>query len=168
MKRSITFVLIGLLCLILQNALFMNFSIFGIKVDILLIYIVSISMFLDKVELIFVVLPIGILKDAFFPYIFGINTLIYVIVSFVVNLIENKIYKDTIIIPILLTCLSTLIKFILGFIFIYPSGILNYSYEKVFILFIYEIILNAAICPFVYNAVKRINMSEKLKKDWKF
>lgn len=168
MKRSITFVFIGLLCLILQNALFMNFSILGIKVDLLLIYIVSISMFLDKVELIFVVLPIGIFKDAFFPYIFGINTLIYLIVSFVVNLIENKIYKDTILIPILFTFLSTSIKYILVFIFIYPSGILNYSYEKVLILFIYEIILNAAICPFVYNAVKRINMSEKLKKDWKF
>ncbi|WDC83865.1 rod shape-determining protein MreD [Caloramator sp. mosi_1] len=168
MKRGITFILLGLLCLILQNTIFMNFSILGVKVDLLLVYIVSISMFLDKMELIFVVIPIGILKDAFFPYVFGINTLTYLIVSYFVNLIEGKIYKDTIIIPVLFIGLATIIKFLIFICFMYPTGMLSFSFGNIIILFVKELVLNVLMILFVYNRIRRIVTSEKLKKDWKF
>lgn len=168
MKRNFIIALVGLIILILQQTVIMNISLFGIKIDLLLIFIVSISMFIDKTDIIFTVLPIGIVKDAFFPYVFGLNTLILVLVSLIVCMIEKKIYKDTIIIPMIFTFFATLIKLAITLLFLLPTGILGTNYNYIGKTVLFETLFNSALAVIVYNYVKRMMNSETLKREWKF
>lgn len=168
MKRGIVFLIIGLLALILQNSIIMGLPIFEAKIDLVLIYIVCISMLLDKIELFFLSLVIGIIKDAFFPYVFGINTIIYMLVSYIVCTIENKIYKDTIIIPMLFTFASSVFKILISILFFNIAGIINLNWDKIINLSLIEIAINSILSILVYNLVKKLFVLDSMKKEWKF
>lgn len=168
MKRGIVFLIIGLLALILQNSIIMGLPIFGAKIDLVLIYIVCISMLLDKIELFFISLVIGIVKDAFFPYVFGINTIIYMLVSYIVCTIESKIYKDTIIIPMLFTFASSVFKVLISIMFLNIAGIIHLDMNKIINLSVIEIIINSIFSIIIYNLVKKLFLLDSIKKEWKF
>lgn len=168
MKRGIVFLLLGILLLIIQNSILMGLPILGAKIDLVLVFIVCISMLLDKIELFFLSLVIGIIKDAFFPYVFGVNTIIYLIVSYTVCIIENKIYKDTIIIPMLFTFASNIFKILINILFFNIAGIIHIDWNKIINLGVIEIALNSVLSIVVYNLVKKIYLHDSMKKEWKF
>lgn len=168
MKRGIVFLIVGLMVIIFQNSVFMDISILGAKFDLVLIFIVCISMLLDKIELFFISLVIGIIKDAFFPYVFGVNTIIYLIVSYTVCTIESKIYKDTIIIPMLFTLASNIFKLLINILFFSLTGIIVFNWNKIINSGIIEVVINSLISIIAYNLVKKLYLLDSMKKEWKF
>lgn len=168
MKRGIIVFLLGVLTLILYNTFFMNLSILGIKVDLVLIFIVCISILMDEIEIFFISLFLGILKDAFFPYVFGINTICYILISYTVNYIENKIYKDTVIIPMFFTAISTVFKGFIYYMFLFISKITDLQVNIFIQTVVLEMAFNSIVSILIYNIIKKFFHSDLLKKEWNF
>lgn len=95
MKNLIIVVLIYIFSL-LQVTVLNNFKFFGIKPDLLFVIIVILSVFLEWRRVLFFSLFAGILKDMFFVEPFGINTILFPLMSYLVHKVSRKISVEDI------------------------------------------------------------------------
>lgn len=160
--------LISIFLIILQNSIIWHFDIFGVVPDIVFIYIVCFSLMRNELESLSIAIFTGVIRDAFFPSVFGINTITYVLTAYLVGLVQKRVYKDTIIIPILVNFLST---YIIGGITLVYFYLLSYNID--FTKYLMEIgpiksIYNSLLSIIIYKFVLKFNKSNILKQDWKF
>lgn len=160
--------LISILFVIVQQAFFWRFSIAGIVPDIVFVYIVCFSLIRNEVESIIIALFTGIIRDSFFPGVFGINTIVYIITAYLVGLIQKRIYKDSVIIPIFVNFGATYLKGLINFAFFY---LLSYKFD--FSRFaldknLIESIYNSLLSIIIYRIILKYNDNKLLKQDWKF
>ena len=168
MKKYTLFFLISILLVILQQAIFSRITVFGAAIDIVFIYIVSFSIIRDDMESLIIALFTGIIRDCFFPAAFGINTVVYILVAFSIGFIEKKIYKDTIIVPVIFTFCSTVIKGLLYFSYFY---IISYKFDfvnNVIYTVLIESALNSIMSIYMYKLCLRIYKSDIFKREWRF
>lgn len=168
MKKFLILFLISLGLVILQQSIFSGISIFGAAIDIVFVYIVCFSIVRDEVESIGVALITGILRDSFFPGAFGINTVLYILIAFIIGFIQKRIYKDSVIVPVIFTFFSSIIKGIFYFIIYYMvSSIFSFSYINI-VNILLECIYNSIVSLFLLRFVKKFDTLNILKKEWKF
>lgn len=160
--------LISILVVITQQAFFWRFSVLGIVPDIVFVYIVCFSLIRNEVESIIIALFTGIVRDSFFPSVFGINTIVYIITSYLVGLIQKRIYKDSVIVPIFINFGATYLKGLINFAFFY---LLSYNFDFTNFAFennIIESIYNSLLSIIIFRIILKYNSSRLLKQDWKF
>lgn len=109
MKRVLLCIL-GFFIIILQNSIINYLSVFGMTINIVLIYLVLISLYLDELESGIIGAILGIILDASVGGIFGANALIFFVIAYMVSYIKDKVYKES---PIMIFTI------ILGTTFIY-------------------------------------------------
>lgn len=109
MKRVLLCIL-GFFIIILQNSIINYLSVFGMTINIVLIYLVLISLYLDELESGIIGAILGIILDASVGGIFGANALIFFVIAYMVSYIKDKVYKES---PIIIFTI------ILGTTFIY-------------------------------------------------
>ena len=89
--KKIYLCLIGIAILILENSITNYISFFGVTVDFILIFLTIISLYMDELKSSMIGAIIGLLKDITVGGIFGINSLIYFLVCYIVSYSRRKI-----------------------------------------------------------------------------
>ena len=93
--KKIYLCLIGIAILILENSITNYTSCFGVTVAYILIFWTIISLYMDELKSSMIGAIIGLLKDITVGGIFGINSLIYFLVCYIVSYSRRKIYKES-------------------------------------------------------------------------
>lgn len=168
MKRYGFMFLLSILVVAVQQAVFSRISLFNVSVDIAFVYIICFSLVRDEIESVAIALFTGILRDSFFPGVFGINTVLFLITAYIACQIQKRIFKDAIVIPMLLTLAFTALKSMLYFAFFYIIGIRFDFRQHVLYVLALESVYNSLISIAIYNMVKIIGRTGMMYKDWRF
>jgi rod shape-determining protein MreD len=167
-KKYTLFFLISIFLVILQQAVFSRISIFGAAFDVVFVYIVCFSIVRDNIEGLIIALFTGIIRDCFFPAAFGINTVVFIITAFSIGYLEKRIYKDTIIVPVIFTFFATITKGLLYFSYFY---IISYKFDfikNVIYIVVLESIINCIISIYIYKLILKVYSMGIFKNEWKF
>ena len=100
------FILLMLVNFFLQSSFLPYFSIFDVVPNTAIILIICIALFKGKNYGSIFGLFIGLLQDIIFSPIIGINAFIYFFLGYVLGLIENKLVRGNIFIPIIFSALG--------------------------------------------------------------
>lgn len=94
MKRLLLGIL-GIIIIILQNTIINYLSIFGITINLVLIYLVIISLYLDEVESGIIGIILGFILDFSVGGVFGENALLLSFLAYIVSYNKDKVYKES-------------------------------------------------------------------------
>ena len=168
LKRYSFIFIFSILIIVLQQALFSRVDIFNATFDLVFVFIICFSLVRGEMESVAVALFCGIIRDSFFPEVFGINTVIYLVSAYVLGQVQKKIYKDAVIIPMLSAFSLTIFKALLYFGYLYIASIkFDFRYHVVNVLLL-ESIYNSLISLIIYRVVKKINIMKIMQQDWRF
>lgn len=107
-KKILLFIL-GVFIIIIQNSIVNYLSIFGITINLVLIYLVIISLYLDELTVGIIGAILGLLLDASVGAVFGSNALILFLISYIVSILKHSIYKE---IPLIILLLIVAASFV--------------------------------------------------------
>ena len=108
MKRVLLCIL-GVFIIILQNSIINYLSIFGMTINIVLIYLVIISLYLEQLESGIIGAILGLVLDASVGGIFGSNALILFVLSYTVSYLRDKVYRESLVMIFTIILGATLI-----------------------------------------------------------
>lgn len=148
--------LLGIILFILQTTVLQGFRVYGVIPNFpLIITVVFVLLYGYPTGLLFGAVS-GILQDSFMSKVLSINLIIYSLIAIVIGMMEEKIFKDNFLTPIILVSVSTVFYNLIVYIFMYLiKSPIHYSglLPKVTI----EIIENAIIGFFIYRwSFKRV------------
>ncbi len=136
---------------ILQSTIFQYFRIFGVLANSALILVVIISLLCGRKKGVAAGFLAGILQDLFFSRAIGIHILIYISIAYLIGGLENKIFKDNIVAPLILVTVSTLGYHLFYYVIMF---FLSHEIDILFILrnvFSIEVIYNVVLGVLVYK-----------------
>jgi rod shape-determining protein MreD len=166
-KYTLVFlILIGVI--MLQSAVISRLRIWGVTLDLVFVFIVCYSLIKDSMESIIVATFAGLIRDAFFPGVFGMNTLIFISFSYLIGFIQRRIYRDNIVIPAFFTFISTLA---MGAIYFFFMFIMSYRLEFMEIftsVILLQAVYHSVASIFMYKILLRLNSFGVLKDNWRF
>lgn len=136
---------------LLQSTIFQYFRIAGILPNTALVIIVIISILNGRKKGITAGIITGLLQDLFFSRAIGVNTLIYMLIGYIIGGFEKKLFKDNLLTPIFLITVSTFFYHSVYFLLMY---FLNQPFNFLFVLrkiALIEAIYNLFIGIFIYK-----------------
>ncbi len=151
-------VIILILNFILQTTVFKHFSIIGVVPNTALIIVVIFALLRGKYKGAFTGLIAGLLQDILFAKIIGINALIYFLLGYVVGVLGDKVFKESLMLAFLTMLGSTLIYHIAYYLFM-----IFLSRDISFITMIKDI----AIKEMIYNSILTILIYKKVLKHYR-
>lgn len=164
--RSIIIGLIILFNLIFQATLFQWIGIYGVVPNTALILVISFSIYSGKSRGAAIGFSIGILQDVIFGRTIGLNALIFMIIGYLVGFMDQKIFKDSLLIPFTLTILTTIfyetMNLLLVFLLGYRIELLNII-KKVLII---EVAYNSIVSLVIYYYVSKLYRTGLMKKGY--
>lgn len=160
MKRILLCIL-GFLIVIIQNSIINYLSIFGMTINIVLIYLVIISLYLGELESGIIGAILGIVLDSSVGGVFGANALILFLISYTVSYLRNKVYKES---PVMIFTIILAMTFIYcGVSFLFAKSLYNVCKFASIIKIIVVPIANALIGVLIYKIFK--NQILKLEEE---
>ncbi len=111
-----------LLCIsLIQTTLLFSLSIYGIHPDLFLIFTVYFSLNFSLTRSFHVNWATGLAKDLFSGNLFGLNTIMFVIVGYLISIIRNEIYRKHLFTQILVTFLISILYNFISLIMLFCS-----------------------------------------------
>ena len=160
MKRILLCIL-GIFIIIIQNSIINYLSIFGMTINIVLIYLVIISLYLGELESGIIGAILGIVLDSSVGGVFGANALILFLISYTVSYFRNKVYKES---PVMIFTIILAMTFIYcGVSFLFAKSLYNVCKFASIIKIIVVPIANALIGVLIYKIFK--NQILKLEEE---
>lgn len=157
-----TFIII-ILNFILQTTVFKHFSIMGVSPNTTLIMVVIFALLRGKYSGAFVGLTAGLLQDIFFGKVIGINALIYFLIGYTVGLLDDKVFKENLILPFLTMLGSTLTYHIVYYFFmVFLSIDISFTIMLKDITLI-EMIYNSILTILIYRRVLKHYKGPKIR-----
>ncbi|HSH36013.1 rod shape-determining protein MreD [Schnuerera sp.] len=149
-------ILIIIINFILQSTIFQYFKIFEVVPNTSLVIIVVIALLKGKKTASIMGLLAGLLQDIIFSSVIGINGFIYFFVGYLVGMAENRLSKDNILIPFIMTIFSTIFYHLVHNLFMFFL-----SYNINFLVFfknviIIEIFYNSLISIILYKWFSKV------------
>ena len=87
--KKVLLCILGFFIIILQNSIINYLSVFGMTINIVLIYLVIISLYLDELESGIIGAILGLILDSSVGGIFGANALIFFAIAILIRLSKN-------------------------------------------------------------------------------
>ncbi len=168
MKKIGVLLITSLTVIMLQQAIFSNINIFGAAFDAVFVYIICLSILREDFECVGAALLTGIIRDSFFPSAFGINTVVYLLIAYVISFLEQRMYRNSIFVTVFFTFMATIVKGLLYFGYLYIISIKHDFGNDIMQIILTESILNAIISIPIFKIVYRICNTEVMKREWKF
>lgn len=162
MLRKLILFFIFVISFALQSTVFQYISIMGIKPNLMLILIISISLLKDKKVGGYVGLSAGLLQDILFGNVIGINGLIYFLIGYTVGLFNGSMFKGNPLVPFLVTFISTIFSNIMYFIFYYFSSADITFVRMLTNIALIEAIYNSILSVFIFILIRRLYTAPKL------
>lgn len=151
-------ILILIINFIFQTTILPHFSIGGVAPNTTLIIVVIVALLKGKYKGAFIGLGAGLLQDVFFSKIIGINTLIFFLIGYVVGLLDNKTFKESLVLPFLIVVLSTFSYHIMYY--------LSMKFLSTDVNFL-TIIKNIALKEAIYNSIISMLVYRQVLKHYK-
>lgn len=156
-------VLILILNFILQTTVLKHFSIMGVAPNTALILVVIFALLRGKYSGAFAGLIAGLLQDIFFGKIIGINALIYFLVGYIVGLLDDKVFKENLVLPFLTILGSTFVYHMVYYLFmVFLSTNVSLAIMMKDIVVI-EMIYNSVITILIYRRVLKHYKGPKIR-----
>ncbi|NLV89834.1 MAG: rod shape-determining protein MreD [Tissierellia bacterium] len=156
-------VLVVLVNLILQTTIFPYISVFGVEPNLALLAVISMAIFKGRFYGSFLGLTLGIIQDILFSPVLGVNSFILFFAGYLVGLLESKIIKDNLFIPILLSILGTIYYNFTYYIFMFflSKNISFISFTRHVLLI--ETIYNCVLAIPIYKIFSKIYVAPKIR-----
>ncbi|MDR5586143.1 MULTISPECIES: rod shape-determining protein MreD [Clostridium] len=156
-------ILISIGLAILDNSLIPFFSIHGVYPSILLTFAIAYSLVYGREKAVFIGSVSGILQDLFFFNVFGINSILNLLLCLFASIIGENIFKTKKLIPIISMFLITVFKYMGIFIICYFLRIDMELFKGIGMA-----LYNSIIMFFVYKLIMKIPDEEYKKRPWRF
>ncbi len=147
--------------LILQSTLVHFIQIHNVIPNLGLVLAICFAINEEKKNGILIAFAIGILQDILFGRVIGLNALIYILIWYIISVINKSIFRENFVIPIIFTTLGTIFYYIIGIFFIYFLGYELNAITTYGNILLIEVIYNGLISIFVYKYIYRIYKSAK-------
>ena len=147
---------LSIILFILQTTVFQYLNINGVIPNIPLIITIIIVLLYDNPTGIFFAVFSGLLQDTMMSKVLSVNLIIYSLIAIVIGMMEEKIFKDNFLTPIVLIAVSTIFYNFVFFSFMYliKSPI---HYSGMYARIIIEMVENVVIGMFIYRwAFKKV------------
>lgn len=161
--RRIFILLTAVLLLLVDQTILPFLSVYDSFGSILFTFFGLFAMRTDFDDAILVAVISGVLQDLFFPYAFGLNTLVNLFLYLGLAKIGLTLKEGKKTIPILFVTLAQAVKTLVILIILFVFGIRG-NYLSVIVTPVYTLILGMIIYKFVV-AYSRIPV---VKKEWRF
>lgn len=148
-------VLIIIVNFIFQSTLLQYFDIGGVVPNTTLIMVVIVSLLRGKYQGAAVGLVAGLMQDIFFSTTIGINALIYLLIGYVVGLLDDKVFKESSFLPLVTIILSTITYNAMYYLFMMFSSVDVSVTSVIRNLIVKETIYNSIVCILVYLLILR-------------
>lgn len=158
--------LIILFNLILQSTLFQQIEIYGVAPNTALILVISFAIYSGRNKGAVIGFFVGILQDIIFGRTIGLNALVFMIVGYLIGLMDQKIFRDNLFIPFIFTALATIIYEMINLLLIF---LLGYRIELLNIIkkmLIIEVIYNSIISLIIHYYISKLFKSGLIKKGY--
>lgn len=153
---------------ILQQAVLSRITLMGYTFDSVYVFLICYALTGQEIDTFIMAILCGLVRDSFFPHIFGLNSIVYVTSVFIIVQINKRIYKSILLIPFFITALFTLYKGLVYFSYFYISS-LKFDFMKDTLgVLLYESIYNAILSLFLYRVIVKIVNSKIIQHEWKF
>lgn len=162
--RLIIISLIIILNLILQSTVFQWFEIYGVVPNTALILVISFSIYLGKNKGATLGFFVGLLQDIILGRIIGLNAFMFMIIGYVVGLMDQKIFKENLLIPFILTAVGTLFYETINLLLIFLLGYKIELFDIIKKMLFIEVLYNSILSPFIYFYVSKLLKSKIMKK----
>lgn len=152
---------------LLQSTIFPYIAIFGVVPNTALLIVMSISLLKGKYYGGFTGLIIGLLQDIIFSSVIGINSFIYFFAGYLIGLLENKLSKENMFIPILISIVGTIYYNFTyyTFMFFLSRNVPILSFSKN--IMIVEILYNIVLAIPIYKIFSKVFKEPTIKFDRK-
>ncbi len=156
--RYLIMTVVFLVSLILQSTLFSHLTVAGVKPDLVLIFIILYALLHGPKEGVLAGLLGGLLQDLLFGQFIGMNALPKLTVGYMFGVLERKIYKENLLIPMAALFLGTFVNETILYLLRQISylmgktgGIsLNYLVSVKDVIFS-TAVYNSCLAPFIYG-----------------
>jgi rod shape-determining protein MreD len=157
--RPLIWAALAVMTLVIQATLLPLIAINGIRPDLLLIIVVSSALLLGREQGVGLGFFAGLLQDLASGNIFGLNVLSKMITGLLAGVMERKVFKEKVLLPLLAVALATICNSVLMIITLFVLGYsLNLSADLMNI--VYLTIYNAIFAIPVHHFICWIT------KDW--
>lgn len=147
----IIMILIIVINFILQSTLLPYASIFGVVPNTSLVIIVAIALLNGRRTGSIIGLMTGLLQDIIFSPVVGVNSFIYFFIGYFVGTAENKLSKDNILIPFIITAGATVSYHMFYYLFMFFLAH-NISFSTFFKnIVVFEMIYNSLLSIILYK-----------------
>ena len=149
--KNILYILVGLLILILEISVTNNYPILGVNLDLLLVYIIILSVNTDAKSNFITAGALGFFKDILIGLKFGTNIVIMLLVVAVIRFTKDKIYEYRNIYPAVLITIGSIIQCICYFLIsnMYYTGV---EMNIFFLILLKKTILNCILGIVFYES----------------
>lgn len=158
------FMLLSIFSIVIQTTILKHFSILGVTPNIVLIIIVSYSIFKGKFKGAFLGIFLGLLQDIIISSTLGINALIYFLIGYTVGIFNDIVFKDNPFTSIVFVSLSTFFYHTILFIFMFFifNGGINFTFIFRRIILI-EVFYNSIISILVFKVFQKTFNKSRFK-----
>lgn len=162
MEKLIVFI-VSIILLILDNSVVPFLSIQGAYPSLLFTFAIAYSLIRGKEKGVFIGAVSGILQDIFFGGVFGVNSLLNLLLCLFASIIGEGIFRNKRLIPVISAFGITMLKYIGVFIIFYFARI-DIDFSKSIAMSLY----NSVIMFFGYRLVMRFLDEDYAKRTWRF
>jgi len=148
---------------VIQGAIMPYFRIFGKVPNISLVLIVIFSLAKGKYYGGIIGLIVGLIRDILFSTSIGLNALIYFFIGYLIGFVEDAFARDSIISPVVLTIISTVVYNVLYSTMLYLlrwDTSLEFTVKSIFS---FEIIYNAFVSIIMYKIFQKIFSQPRIR-----
>lgn len=145
-----------IIALILQITVVPLFAIYGVKPDLLLMVVVSTGLLQGKEKGVGIGFFAGLLQDLAIGNLFGLNILSKLLTGYMFGLVERKVFKDHIFLPILAMAVATIFN---SLVLLVVLGFWGYTIQPIPVLVNYILPLlgyNMVISVPIHQVVSRV------------
>ncbi len=163
-KKIIYFIyllIFGYLIYLLQSTIFLNFKIFGVLPNLILIFLICVNIFTDRYIFFILAVLLGMLYDINFSSVLGVTSAAYILMG-ILNVYLSKIYySNDKLIYILKTGILTITFNFIVYIIMLTLSLNNFeiiNFIKISIIqAIYNIILTIILYPIIIKFGTKIS-----------
>ncbi|HBM79453.1 MAG TPA: rod shape-determining protein MreD [Clostridiaceae bacterium] len=167
MKRFVI-PLIILMLVGIQNSLFENIRILGVKPDIALTFVICYTFVRGNPEGTVAGILCGLFEDIFFAGAFGINSIGCMITTYLIGSMEGNLYKDNIFIPGIFTFIGSILKECIVMLMLYLTRNNIVLYSALTKIIIPEAIYNTIIVVLFFKFAAKISSRYYIMKPGNF
>lgn len=163
MMRKVVIVITALLLFLIDQTVIPFFAINGSYASVLFTFFAILALMSDYEDAVLTGLISGLLQDLYFPYGFGIHTLLNIMLFLGLSRVGKTLKEGKRALPLLIVSLAQTLKTVILIAIFSILGI-SVNFTSVMIIPLYSMVLFLLLYKIVYN-FERIPV---IKKEWKF